>query len=118
VVWTGDVRNAYRIFVKRSFEEPRILDNRLKLNLHETGWENEGRDWLRSCPMVKFGIRCIRHTPGDTESVVCLFVCQLCGKTPWMSVEAYHWPSRTLLNIAECRQTSKQSYMDTSCYLR
>jgi len=61
-----DVRNTYRILVQKplvkSFEEPRIKENRRKLNLYEAGWEDEGRDWLRSCTTAKFGISSIRET--------------------------------------------------------
>jgi len=70
VVRMEDVRNTYRILVwkplvKRSFEEPRIKENRIKLKLHEAGWE-DGRDWLRSCPMAKFGISSIRERHWET----------------------------------------------------
>jgi len=42
-----NVRNTYKIslwepVIKWSFEEPRIKGNRIKLNLYEAGWEDEG----------------------------------------------------------------------------
>jgi hypothetical protein len=60
---------------KMIFKGPSILEYRLKLNIYETACVDEGRDWLRSSPMVKCGISNIRETNKETVSQSYVSLC-------------------------------------------
>jgi hypothetical protein len=114
VVRMEDVRKTYKILVweppvKWSFEEPRVLENRIKLNLNETACDDVGLDWLRSSPMVKYGISNIRETNRETVSQSYVSVCQIYRKMPWMSVSAYHWRSEHYWTTQQ--NTNKHNYV-------